>query len=191
MRLPSSANQIQRAMNGFRLLLGLSEPLAVESGVSSNFRANRAFSRVLTRSGKWIAAVAALAIILTLGGVSLVTPRYKSEVHIFVGGSENLVTRPDDPRGLHGDSDTVTRVQLLLSRDLALDVIKKNKLSELPEFDPIISGISTLRLIAAAWIGIGVANTFEVTPTERVLNAYYDRLRVHIARNSGEIVVEF
>ena len=42
-----------------------------------------------------------------------------------------------------------SQVQLLLSRDLAREIIKKNNLAELPEFDPVLRGISPLKSILA------------------------------------------
>ena len=48
-------------------------------------------------------------------------------------------------RGLADDAALTSQVQLLLSRELALDVISKLKLTERPEFDPVLSGISPLK----------------------------------------------
>ena len=69
------------------------------------------------------------------------------------------------------DAEAVTsQVQLVLSRDLAREVIKKNKLAELPEFDPVLQGLSPLRSLLALF-GIG-RDPFSMTPEERVLDAY-------------------
>ena len=47
------------------------------------------------------------------------------------------------------DAEAVTsQVQLLLSRDLARDIIKKNRLAELPEFDPVLRGLSPAEIAA-------------------------------------------
>ena len=52
-------------------------------------------------------------------------------------------------RGTTVDQEAVTsQVQLILSRDLARDVIKKLKLGDLPEFDPVLRGPSLLRTAA-------------------------------------------
>ena len=40
------------------------------------------------------------------------------------------------------------------SRDLAREIIRKNKLAERPEFDPVLQGISPLKSLLALF-GIG------------------------------------
>src|SRR5262249_47216948 len=88
------------------------------------------------------------------------------------------------------DAEAVTsQVQLVLSRDLAHEVIAKNKLAERPEFDPVLSGVSPLKSVLAM-IGIG-KDPFAMTPEERVLDAYYERLTAYAVDKSRVIVVEF
>ena len=67
-----------------------------------------------------------------------------------------------------------SQVQLILSRDVAREVIKKLKLAERPEFDPVLRGTSTIRTILGI-LGI-VKDPMEMTPEERVFKSYYDRL---------------
>ncbi|MDH8340841.1 hypothetical protein QIH02_27760, partial [Klebsiella pneumoniae] len=75
----------------------------------------------------------------------------KSEARILIDGRENIFLRPNGDRAEERgslDAEAVTsQVQLLLSRELARDVIKANKLSELPEFDPVLRGVSPLRTL--------------------------------------------
>src|SRR4029078_3884857 len=88
------------------------------------------------------------------------------------------------------DAEAVTsQVQLVLSRDLAREIIRKNKLAERPEFDPVLQGISPLKSLAAV-LGIG-RDPFSMTPEERVLDAYYDRLQAYAVDKSRVIVVHF
>ena len=65
----------------------------------------------------------------------------------------------------------------MLSRDLAREIIKKNRLAELPEFDPVLLGLSPLKSLLALF-GIG-RDPFSMTPEERVLDAYFDRLTAY------------
>jgi uncharacterized protein involved in exopolysaccharide biosynthesis/Mrp family chromosome partitioning ATPase len=122
-----------------------------------------------------------------------VTPRYKSEARILVDGRENVFLRPTGERNEERtalDAEAVTsQVQLLLSRDLAREVIRKNKLAELPEFDPVLQGISPLKSLLALF-GIG-RDPFSLTPEERVLDAYYDRFTAYAVDKSRVIVIEF
>jgi uncharacterized protein involved in exopolysaccharide biosynthesis len=78
---------------------------------------------------------------------------------------------------------------LLLSRDLAREIIKKNKLAERPEFDPVLQGLSPLKSLLALF-GIG-RDPFSLTPEERVLDAYFDRYTAYAVDKSRVIVIEF
>ena len=130
---------------------------------------------------------------LSITAVNLVTPRYKSEARILVDGRENVFLRPNGERNDERtalDAEAVTsQVQLLLSRDLAREIIKKNKLAERPEFDPVLQGISPLKSLLALF-GIG-RDPFSLTPEERVLDAYYDRFTAYAVDKSRVIVIEF
>jgi polysaccharide biosynthesis transport protein len=153
----------------------------------------RVLGQALARRKRWIIAPTLLAAVLAIAAVNLVTPRYKSEARILVDGRENVFLRPNgersDERSALDPEAVTSQVQLLLSRDLARQVIKKNKLAELPEFDPVLRGISPLRSLLSLF-GIG-RDPFAMTPEERVLDAYFDRLTAYAVDKSRVIVVEF
>src|SRR2546423_1977983 len=153
----------------------------------------RALGQALLRKRGWIIVPTALAFVLSLAAVNLVTPRYKSEARILVDGRENVFLRPNGERNEERtalDQEAVTsQVQLLLSRDLAREIIKKNKLAERPEFDPVPQGLSPLKSLLAL-VGIG-RDPFSLTPEERVLEAYYERFTAYAVDKSRVIVVEF
>ncbi|MDE5446612.1 lipopolysaccharide biosynthesis protein [Bradyrhizobium sp. CSA207] len=153
-----------------------------------------ALGGALARKRGWIIVPTVLALVASVSVVNLVTPRYKSESRILIDGRENVFLRPSSDRSIEErqalDPEAVTsQVQLVLSRDLARDIIKKNKLAERPEFDPVLQGISPLKSLAAL-VGIG-RDPFSMTPEERVLDAYYDRLQAYAVDKSRVIVVEF
>jgi polysaccharide biosynthesis transport protein len=137
----------------------------------------RALGEALVRKRGWIIVPTVLAAVLSITAVNFVTPRYKSEARILIDGRENVFLRPNGERNEERsalDAEAVTsQVQLLLSRDLAREIIKKNKLAERPEFDPVLQGISPLKSTLALF-GIG-RDPFSLTPEERVLDAYFDR----------------
>ncbi len=138
-----------------------------------------------------------LPTLLALGGsvlaVNLITPRYKSDRQILIDGRENIFLRPNADRAEDRtslDPEAVTsQVQLVLSRDLARDVIKKNRLAELPEFDQVLKGVSPLPSLLALF-GF-VRDPFKQTPEERVLDAYYERLAAYAVDKSRVIAIEF
>jgi uncharacterized protein involved in exopolysaccharide biosynthesis/Mrp family chromosome partitioning ATPase len=153
----------------------------------------RSLWQTLRRKRSWIILSTLLAAALSMSIVNLVTPRYKSEARILVDGRENIFLRPNGERGDERnalDPEAVTsQVQLLLSRDLARDIIKQNKLAERPEFDPVLQGLSPIKSLLAL-VGIG-RDPFSMTPEERVLDAYFDRLTAYAVDKSRVVVVEF
>jgi polysaccharide biosynthesis transport protein len=153
----------------------------------------RALGEAIARKRRWIILPTLLVAILAVASVNLITPRYKSEARILIDGRENVFLRPNGERSEERttiDAEAVTsQVQLVLSRDLAREVIEKNKLAELPEFDPVLRGLSPLKSLLALF-GIG-RDPFSMTPEERVLDAYFDRLTAYAVDKSRVIVVEF
>jgi len=134
-----------------------------------------------------------LVALTTLVAVQVITPRYSSESRVFIEGRDNVYLRPDvdkittDPTI---DQEAVTsQAQIILSRDLAREVIAKLKLGERPEFDPALNGVSSLK----ALLGIlGIAkDPLSLTPEERVLAAYYDDLSVYPVEKSRVINIDF
>jgi succinoglycan biosynthesis transport protein ExoP len=153
----------------------------------------RALGDALARKRDWIILPSVLAAVLSIAAVNFITPRYKSEARILIDGRENVFLRPNADRAEERaalDAEAVTsQVQLVLSRDLAREIIKNNKLAERPEFDPVLQGISPLKSLLAL-SGIG-RDPFSMTPEERVLDAYFDRLTAYAVDKSRVIVVEF
>ncbi len=125
--------------------------------------------------------------------VQLITPKYFSEVRILIEGRENVYLRPDadkittDPTV---DAEAVaSQAQVILSRDLALEVIKKLNLGALPEFDSTLNGVSPLKTLLGI-LGL-VKDPLSMTHEERVLTAYYDRLTVSPLEKSRIINIDF
>src|SRR3954471_21616837 len=165
-------------------------PMAVPDSGDLEFRL---LGQALLRNRKWIIVPTLLAAVLSIAAVNLITPRYKSEARILIDGRENIFLRPNGERSeerVSLDPEAVaSQVQLLLSRDLAREIIKKNKLAERPEFDPVLQGAQPWKSLLGL-IGIG-RDPFQMTPEERVLDAYFDRLTAYAVDKSRVIVIEF
>ncbi|WP_316165192.1 MULTISPECIES: lipopolysaccharide biosynthesis protein [unclassified Bradyrhizobium] len=153
----------------------------------------RLVGRALARKRGFILLPTLLALVLSITAVNMITPRYKSEARILIDGRENVFVRPNGERTEERtalDAEAVTsQVQLVLSRDLARDIIAKNRLGELPEFDPVLRGVSPLKSVLAM-VGL-VKDPLAMTPDERVMDAYYERLTVYAVDKSRVLVVEF
>src|SRR4030081_1863182 len=153
----------------------------------------RAIGQALNRKRSWIIIPTLLALVLSLAAVNLIPPRYKSEARILIDGRENVFLRPngerDDQRNAVDPEAVTSQVQLLLSRDLAREIIKKNKLAERPEFDPVLQGLSPAKSLLAL-IGIR-RDPVPPTPEERVLDAYFERFTAYAVDKSRVVVIEF
>jgi succinoglycan biosynthesis transport protein ExoP len=135
-----------------------------------------------------LAAATAFAVVNTM------TPRYRSESRLLLETRENVFLRAEaDKNG--GDRTTIdpeavtSQTQLVLSRDLAREVIKKEKLADNPEFDPALRGPSVLRVVLSLF-GV-VRDPAAMTKEERTLESYYDRLNVYAVEKSRVIGVDF
>jgi polysaccharide biosynthesis transport protein len=155
----------------------------------------RSLGLALWRRKGWILWPTLLVAVLTTIGVNMATPRYKSEARILYDGRENVFLRPEAEKSLIAeraapDPETLTsQVQIVLSRQLALDVINQLKLNDLPEFDPVLRGTSTFRHILSL---LGIARDYmAMTPEERVLESWNDRLTAYSVDKSRVIVIEF
>jgi uncharacterized protein involved in exopolysaccharide biosynthesis len=132
--------------------------------------------------------------LLTLGVVLMIPPKYQSEARVLVIGRDNVYLRPEADKDIIDrgavDQEAVTsQAQLILSRDLASEVIAKLKLNELPEFDPALGNISLTKRVLG-FLGV-IKNPLAMTPEERVLEAYYERLTVFPVEKSRVIVIDF
>ncbi len=152
-----------------------------------------AVGRELWRRKWWVLAptlgVAAIAAV----AVNVVTPRYKSEARALIDVHENVFLRPEAEKARDRaivDQEAITsRVQLVLSRDVARQVIKQLKLGDLPEFDPLLRGVGSAAHLLQV---VGLAkDPLRMTPEERVLDSYYERLNVFPVDKSRVIAVEF
>ncbi len=143
---------------------------------------------------KWKVLVPTIVVaLITLAVVQIITPRYSSEARVFLEDRANVYLRPDADKTITDpaiDEEAVTsQAQIILSRDLAREVIQKLKLGDRPEFDPTLGGISPIRAVLGL---LGLAkDPLNMTHEERVLQAYYDRLTVSPIEKSRIINIDF
>ncbi len=154
----------------------------------------RGLGRVLWAKKTKILGITLLAAATAFAVVNAMTPRYRSESRLLLETRENVFLRAEaDKNG--GDRTTIdpeavtSQTQLVLSRDLAREVIKKEKLADNPEFDSALGGPSVLKVVLSLF-GI-VRDPAAMTKEERTLESYYDRLSVYAVEKSRVIVVDF
>ncbi len=139
--------------------------------------------------------ILAFTLIATAGAftvVNAVTPRYRSEARLLLEARQNVFLRAEADKNTPAstiDPEAVTsQIQVVLSRELAREVIKKENLTAKPEFDPAVSGSLTRTLLTL--VGIG-RDPSSMSPEERTLGSFYDRLNVYAIEKSRVIAVDF
>jgi uncharacterized protein involved in exopolysaccharide biosynthesis len=152
-----------------------------------------ALGAALWRKRWFIIIPTLLTALAAWAAVQLITPKYSSEARVFIESRGNIYLRPDADKTITDptvDAEAVTsQAQIILSRDLALEVIKKLNLGALPEFDPTLKGVSPITSLLGL-LGL-VKDPLSMTHEERVLNAYYVRLSVSPIEKSRIINIDF
>ena len=151
----------------------------------------RGLGRVLWQKKTTILALTLMSAAAAFVVVNAITPRYRSESRLLLEVRENVFMRAEaDKNGTDRaaiDPEAVaSQTQVVLSRDLARDVIKKEKLDQNPEFDS--SGSIARILLGLAGIG---RDPSAMSQEERTLDAFYDRLSVFAVEKSRVIAIDF
>jgi len=147
------------------------------------------------RRRKWfVLAVTIGALVLSVVAVNSVRPRYTAETRVFLENRDTEYTRigregrsgPDQQI----DQDAIiSQVQLIQSRDIARAMIKRFELASNPEFDGLLNGIGPITK-AAVMLGL-MANPATISPEERVIESFFDRLKAFPLAKSRVIAIEF
>lgn len=148
--------------------------------------------RALVRRRMWIALPTLLAFVGAFLIVNLITPRYKAETSVLLVSGDTFYTRPEGGAGAGSQFDeeaVQSEVQVIMSRDLARDVIGKLGLVGNPEFDPDARVLGLSQRVMQ-WIGLSGSGKAR-PPEERVLATYYQRLNVFPLPRSRVVAIEF
>lgn len=150
--------------------------------------------------GRWMPKLlmaSGLVGLLTYGTLSLMAPRYTSEVQLAIsakstnpfpdakdrGGSPDAVTPRLDREAIN------THVNALASPDLALQVAKQLGLFAIPEFNSAVGSVDTFDQLMRV-IGMGGPRANE-TDTDRVLGVIKRNLRISAEKDSRFIRIGF
>lgn len=149
--------------------------------------------RAVWRAKGWIAGLAILAGIVTFVGLSMMRPLFTSEARILIQNDESAFTRPESDQGRDQqvvalDEQAVqSQVQVLTSRDLAVEVVKALDLTNNPEFAKD-AGVSLLRrFLNRMGLGRGSPKSEE----EKATTAFAEHLSVFQLTKSSVIAVEY
>ncbi|SEK57466.1 Uncharacterized protein involved in exopolysaccharide biosynthesis [Bosea lupini] len=141
----------------------------------------------------WIIGPTLAALGLSFAAVNVIPPRYTGQAQLLLQSRDSYYTRPgqsSDNSGQQFDAEGVqSQVQVIMSRDLAREAIKRIGLVGNPEFDSGAGALGALKKVGVL-LGIG-AHPADRSPEERVLEKYYDRLLVFPVGRSRIVAVEF
>jgi uncharacterized protein involved in exopolysaccharide biosynthesis len=147
----------------------------------------------LSRKRWWVIVPTVVAFVGALIFVNVVKPRYTAEARVILENQENYLTRADkgdrnDP--LAPDAEAVgSQIQVVTSRDLARRVIKTLNLQGNPEFDPLAEGVGPLTR-ALVLLGL-IRDPTRLSPEDRIMESYFDRLSVYSPTKTRILIIEF
>lgn len=151
----------------------------------------REMLRILWRR-RWLIGATAVGCVLVTGLVlSQITPRYTATAQVLVDPRQtNVVDIEQVLSGLPANAETIqSEMEVISSRNLAMRVVDRLKLSELPEFNPTLNGGQS------AWLGWlrrdSSATAPDAVTQNRVVDTFLSRLTVKVAGRSRVIDVSF
>ncbi|CAM2890656.1 GumC family protein [Methylobacterium mesophilicum] len=149
--------------------------------------------QILRRSIGWIVGP---TLVVALGAgifVNVVSPRYTGEAKLILESRDPAFARTAQERADQlapiDEQAVASQVQVVMSRDLAREAIRRLKLVGNPEFDPGSSAIGPVQRVLMM-LGIG-ANPLDRPAEDRVLDAYFEHLLVFPAGKSRILTIEF
>ncbi len=148
--------------------------------------------RALWRAKGWVLGLAIGAGVITFIGLSMVRPLYTSESRILIENDVSIFTRPAADQGRDQlqalDEQAVqSQVQVLTSRDLALDVTKTLDLSNNPEFAKD-AGVSLFKRLMNR---MGIGRDSAKSEQEKAADAFEDHLAVYALNKSSVIAIDY
>lgn len=152
-----------------------------------------ALRRIVVERRRWIIVPTLATLLLSSVAVNVVKPRYTAEAKIvlenqqsFLPGSEKTETGITQQL----DAEAVgSQVVILTSRDLARKVMKTVGLAGNPEFDPLADGMGAVeRLLVLTGLK---RDPTRLSPEDRMLESYFDRLTVLSPMKTRVLTVEF
>jgi succinoglycan biosynthesis transport protein ExoP len=149
--------------------------------------------QTLSRRRWWVIGPTLAAFALAAVAVNVIKPRYTAEARVLLENQESYFTRPEKQTTEQiplPDAEAVqSQVQLITSRDLARKAIRAIGLQGNPEFDPVANGVGALSRVLIL-LGLQKDPTL-LTPEERILETYFDRLTVYSPTKTRVLTIEF
>ncbi|MBM3607763.1 MAG: hypothetical protein FJX29_04795 [Alphaproteobacteria bacterium] len=148
--------------------------------------------RSIGRRKKLIFLTTVFAFAASLAFVILVKPRYTGEAKVLVENQESYFTRPASGQAAPDsapDSEAVaSQVQVIMSRDLAREAIRRLGLKGNPEFDPAVGGEGAMSAVLSL---LGLKRQRNMTPEDRIYEKYSEKVKIFALPKSRVLTIEF
>ena len=146
----------------------------------------------VARRKKLIAGVTALGFCAALAFVMIVKPSYTGDARVLIENQESYFTQPDRSTASMAapDSEAIaSQEQLIASRDLGREAIRKLSLKGNPEFDPMAAGQGTVSRIMML---LGLKSSMgKLASEDRILENYQKHLTVFALPKSRVVSILF
>ncbi len=168
-------------------------PLRTQAAPAATHESVGSVASALWRRKFWIVVPTLFALLASLAVVNILTPRYTGEARVLLENRETFYSRADRDTGLNSaaiDPEAVaSQVQNVMSKDLALKIIREMELHKRAEYDPVQKGLG---LSGQILVMLGLQKDPRTIPQEeRVLEMYYKRLLVYPLGKSRVMAIEF
>jgi len=148
--------------------------------------------RALWRAKGWVLGLAIGAGVVTFIGLSMVRPLYTSESRVLIENDVSEFTRPAADQGRDQlqtlDEQAVqSQVQVLTSRDLALEVATALDLPNNPEFAKD-AGVNLFKRLLNR---MGIGRDSDKSALEKAADAFEEHLAVYALNKSSVIAIDY
>ncbi len=153
----------------------------------------RALGRALWRAKGWILGLAIGAGAVTFIVLSMMRPLYTSEARILIQDDQSSFTRPADDEGRNPqqrvlDEQAVqSQVQVITSRDLAVEVIKALDLTNNPAF----AKDAGMSVVGSFLRSLGLGRGSDRSEEEKAANTFAEHLSVYALAKSSVIAIDY
>jgi uncharacterized protein involved in exopolysaccharide biosynthesis len=140
-----------------------------------------------------IVAVTLIAAVAAIAFVFLVTPRFSSEAQLLLEnrdtGFTRTLTERELPSGVIDEQAVLSQVQVVTSREVAREVIRRLELVGNAEFDPLVGPMDPVTRVRTM---LGFAGgDYDGREEDRIFSAYYRALTVFAVPRSRVLAIEF
>ncbi len=143
----------------------------------------------------WVLIPTLLAFFLAAAYVTLARPRYTADTQILLENQESYLTRAQrNEQGAEtapaiDDNWVGSQVSLIMSPDVAREVVDRLGLVGNPELDPAARGMNPINR-ALVLFGL-VRNPMHVPPEERAINTFEQRLTAYSPAKTQIVMIDF